>query len=576
MSLVIGSETPGTEVEAGAGDIEGSQYVADETKTVNKLVFHVEPTAGPRTVFLGVYSDHEGRPQKRLRFGSVTVPEGTTAIAVTLAEPLAVVEGTTYWLLYWCAERIEWKFVPGGLGRGFQNTESEGGMVEEIGAETGNWTFGHGQAHFEALHVAEEGKGDAFTPQCIGPLSSSRRLLQLAATTLAVYWLEAAEGKSWIARYDRVSKTIEAGWRELPSSNAIGLLTDGVRLYTLDSERNVYVMPADGSEEPVLLANLPDFIYFEESVAWAITPTHLIFFSDNSERSFGRIKLDGTGYEPHWVAVPGEEFVRALVSNDTTIWWIQEPGATLEIWKLRVAGGSPELVLANGGEAYGDKGVALALGKERLYWFNAIGHGGSEGILGSVGLNGGGPGERTLEYEVDPLNGWPAIGVVLTPGQAELWINGPEGGGEPWIACARFVEGGEGGGGPTGCGESSAWSFKGPVDDTVLASLPFCEGQAHLRGATQVAALFATCEWHGGGAAGDPARPNFAMVAPGGPLSELVGERVQLTHNGKSVLAYVHRASDTVDTAISVTRRLFLALAPLSLTSIDVTVRVVD
>lgn len=121
----------------------------------------------------------------------------------------------------------------------------------------------------------------------------------------------------------------------------------------------------------------------------------------------------------------------------------------------------------------------------------------------------------------------------------------------------------------------AAWVFKGPVDDFTLGRLPFAESQAQLRGPAETrSAKLATAEWHGAGPEGDPERVSFAMVDEEGPLANLVGERVLVRHGTKQVYAYVHRSA-ALGSEISVTRRLFMALAPLATTQLPVVVSVV-
>jgi hypothetical protein len=120
------------------------------------------------------------------------------------------------------------------------------------------------------------------------------------------------------------------------------------------------------------------------------------------------------------------------------------------------------------------------------------------------------------------------------------------------------------------------WEFKGPVEDMIIARLPFPEAQDQLRGAVESKSrTLASCEWHGANSnLGDPERTSFAMVNENGPLTGLVGERIAVSFGARQVFAYVHRSA-ALDSDLSVTRRLFMALAPLSTTSLDVTVGVV-
>lgn len=69
-------------------------------------------------------------------------------------------------------------------------------------------------------------------------------------------------------------------------------------------------------------------------------------------------------------------------------------------------------------------------------------------------------------------------------------------------------------------------------------------------------------------------RGSFAVVALNGPLADLVGDIVRLTHGTKSVLAYVVGSAD-LPYEIGVTRRTFAAVELLSVDSVDVIVEVV-
>jgi hypothetical protein len=101
-------------------------------------------------------------------------------------------------------------------------------------------------------------------------------------------------------------------------------------------------------------------------------------------------------------------------------------------------------------------------------------------------------------------------------------------------------------------------------DDLYYARLPFDRAQAALDTAkTDPASLrAANLSWHGD--LTDPERGSFALVNRGGPLDDLVGDRVQIivgrgTDVQRRVVAYCHADADLISD-ISVTRRLFLAL----------------
>lgn len=112
------------------------------------------------------------------------------------------------------------------------------------------------------------------------------------------------------------------------------------------------------------------------------------------------------------------------------------------------------------------------------------------------------------------------------------------------------------------------------ADDMTIAALPFYEAQALLVAAPDPSTrVLASLEWYAAGPDGDPNRGSFAMVNDSGPFAGLVGERVLIVFGARSVLAYVLK-TDALDEDIAVTRRLFMALAPLDTTSVQVAVTV--
>ncbi|MET0604180.1 MAG: hypothetical protein ABW167_19505 [Baekduia sp.] len=70
-------------------------------------------------------------------------------------------------------------------------------------------------------------------------------------------------------------------------------------------------------------------------------------------------------------------------------------------------------------------------------------------------------------------------------------------------------------------------------------------------------------------------RGSFALVNRGGPLEDLVGDRLRLTdpQTGRSVVVYAF-ASEGLDHDIHVTRRAYAAVSLLAVDRIDVTVEV--
>jgi hypothetical protein len=110
------------------------------------------------------------------------------------------------------------------------------------------------------------------------------------------------------------------------------------------------------------------------------------------------------------------------------------------------------------------------------------------------------------------------------------------------------------------------------VQDVELARLPWVLAQRVL-GATGPATRTpraATCGWHG--AKTDPEVGAFCIVRSDGPFADLVGERVRVTYrvgtNERTVALYCHDEQSFPPEAamedLSLTKRAFLALAPLS------------
>lgn len=101
----------------------------------------------------------------------------------------------------------------------------------------------------------------------------------------------------------------------------------------------------------------------------------------------------------------------------------------------------------------------------------------------------------------------------------------------------------------------------------------FTDAQAALDGTTveRRAGLF-TCGWYGTDVSRE--RGSFGLVNRGGPLEDLVGDRIRLTVGPDSVLVYVV-ASAVLDHDIHITRRSFAAVSLLAVDRIDVLVEVV-
>jgi hypothetical protein len=181
-------------------------------------------------------------------------------------------------------------------------------------------------------------------------------------------------------------------------------------------------------------------------------------------------------------------------------------------------------------------------------------------------------GQQVIELLDDP-HGEAGSGFPLIPG-AE-WVSNCSGRAQLWAIAANGVAGSLAVSRVVAERDILKWGFKGPVDDMMLARLPFYEAQEALRGARQSGtARFASCEWHGASQYGDPERTSFAMVDESGPLGELVGERIVVSFEGRQVYAYVHRSTQ-LDAEMSLNRRAFMALAPLSADALSVAIAVV-
>lgn len=108
----------------------------------------------------------------------------------------------------------------------------------------------------------------------------------------------------------------------------------------------------------------------------------------------------------------------------------------------------------------------------------------------------------------------------------------------------------------------------------VWARRSLLDAQALLAGAAQPALpLFYECAWFGTAALVD--RGSFALVDPDGELGEYVGDDLRLTNeDGASLIVYVVGSQAMGGIPIAVTRRSFLALAPLTRDSVPVRVEV--
>lgn len=116
-------------------------------------------------------------------------------------------------------------------------------------------------------------------------------------------------------------------------------------------------------------------------------------------------------------------------------------------------------------------------------------------------------------------------------------------------------------------------------DDEYLANLGFGSAQAALGNIGDPRTkrrVYAT--WHGTYLDPQPQGASLAVVQVGGDLSDLVGERLRITANRRSVSVYIHRETDldlSDTTQISLSRRAWQALAPLNRDTLLVTVEVI-
>jgi hypothetical protein len=119
------------------------------------------------------------------------------------------------------------------------------------------------------------------------------------------------------------------------------------------------------------------------------------------------------------------------------------------------------------------------------------------------------------------------------------------------------------------------------VDDAALARLPWNVTQDALAATGPTGApRFASAGWHGPDT--DAERPAFCIARSDGPLADLVGERLRVTRRTgtleRSVSVYCHDEqafpAEAAGEDLSLTRRAFLALAPLWRDSLPVEVLV--
>lgn len=96
--------------------------------------------------------------------------------------------------------------------------------------------------------------------------------------------------------------------------------------------------------------------------------------------------------------------------------------------------------------------------------------------------------------------------------------------------------------------------------DDYFTTLPYADAQVVLGRTPPLAATALTAQvgWHGTSV--DPVRGASAVVRSDGPLTDLVGERVKVSYNERSVVAHVREERDILED-MSLARRLFLGLA---------------
>lgn len=121
---------------------------------------------------------------------------------------------------------------------------------------------------------------------------------------------------------------------------------------------------------------------------------------------------------------------------------------------------------------------------------------------------------------------------------------------------------------------AAPWA-KPDEDNLYLASLGYGTAQRVLGAvaADPRTTRRARASWHGTFLDTQPQGASLALVQTGGPLADFVGERVQITYGQRSTVVYVHRLVDLDlddDTAISLSRRAWQALAPLAVGGIQV------
>ena len=120
--------------------------------------------------------------------------------------------------------------------------------------------------------------------------------------------------------------------------------------------------------------------------------------------------------------------------------------------------------------------------------------------------------------------------------------------------------------------------------EIILARHAFDAAQASITGVAEApyGSRTYSCSWYGTSV--DPERGSFAVVKESSdlygvqtdPASGIVGEFIEVEHNGRTVRAYVIGSDANLDSEIALTRRAYLALEMLPIRPIGVYVSVVQ
>ena len=120
-------------------------------------------------------------------------------------------------------------------------------------------------------------------------------------------------------------------------------------------------------------------------------------------------------------------------------------------------------------------------------------------------------------------------------------------------------------------------AYVAPVElEMYLGRLPFVEAQETFASTGPSGEIrLGSCAWHGTSL--DPERGAFVVAQVGGKFDDWIGERVNVRAHAhiveqRSVYGYVHSVNDVAPDDLSITRRLFMALAPAGIDRLDVVV----